>query len=93
MSKSAADSEHVPASLIWAFKSDRTLLTSNQLHHFALCDRCVGILGMCWLAKSVDHFHQLLQEHGFASDGFQKVGVMTKAAPAIGAASRTGERQ
>jgi hypothetical protein len=72
MSKPTADSEHVPASLIWAFKRDRTVLNSIQLHHFSVCDRCLGIVGMCWLAKSLEHFHQLLQEHGLPLNPFEK---------------------
>ena len=58
------DSLHIQLSVLWEFsKSPRTLASPDE-QHLLLCDRCIGVLGICRAAKTLEHAKEILTQEG-----------------------------
>ena len=53
---------HIPLMLCWEVIKRTMSLTTFELEHLLDCDECIRTLGICQIAKSVEHAHLIFQE-------------------------------
>lgn len=52
---------HIPASVLWEYSRRSIDLAEAHLEHLKLCERCVGVLGLCRVSNSVKHLEERLK--------------------------------
>jgi hypothetical protein len=53
---------HIPLIVFWEMTRGASFLSEIELTHLEDCERCIRTLGICEMAKSIDHAEQLLNE-------------------------------
>ena len=59
---------HIELPVLWEFSKNFRTLASPDDQHLLVCERCIGILGICRAAKSIEHVKELLAREGCTSE-------------------------
>ena len=56
--------DHVPLAYLWAYHSDKSPLSHDDLQHLYLCDDCLSVLGLCHVSTTIQQVEARLRERG-----------------------------
>ena len=64
---SQSDSLHIQLPVLWEFSKNFRMLASFEEQHLFVCEHCIGVLGICRTAKTIEHAKKRLAEEGHTS--------------------------
>jgi hypothetical protein len=56
--------DHIPLATLWTYRANTAALKKDQSEHLMECDSCMSLLGLCHIAKSLEHAARLAEESG-----------------------------
>jgi hypothetical protein len=54
------DSLHIQLPVLWEFSKNLRTLASSDEQHLLVCENCIGVLGICRGAKTIEHAKEIL---------------------------------
>jgi hypothetical protein len=52
----------VPVAVLWAYRSEKTPLSNDELQHLYKCNNCLCMLGLCHLSESLKEVERRRRE-------------------------------
>jgi hypothetical protein len=57
-----SDGGHITLEMLWEVRIKARLLSDEEFAHFAACDRCISICGICLISRSLEEAERRLRE-------------------------------